>query len=153
MRRSYTQLKLQRRTKGKVTRIIFRQSQGLWALEHSRKIPAVAVATDNTKPHLPPMDCPDQKIGAIANSQRRVWSKRLYLSNWLAFFSRPYRTVRSGGGDFFWPPKKSYKRKRYSKRKIPIYRNVFNSITLLMSIPCKNTVVNHKFYLTTLTYY
>jgi hypothetical protein len=53
---------------------------------HSRKIPAVAVATDNTKLHLPPMDCPDERTGAIANSQRSGGSKRLIYSNWLAFF-------------------------------------------------------------------
>jgi hypothetical protein len=44
---------------GMFTRIIFRQSQYLWAFNHSRKIQAVAVARDNTKPHLPPMDFPD----------------------------------------------------------------------------------------------
>ena len=33
-----------------VIRIIFRQGKCLWALNHSRKIQAVAVATDNTKP-------------------------------------------------------------------------------------------------------
>jgi hypothetical protein len=31
--------------------------------------------------------------------------------NWLAFFSRPYRTVRSGGGYFFLPEKKVTKGK------------------------------------------
>jgi hypothetical protein len=32
------------------------------------------------------MDCPDEKIGAIANSQRSDRSKEMFLSNWLAFF-------------------------------------------------------------------
>jgi hypothetical protein len=47
------------RIEEKSTRIIFRRSQCIWALNHSRKIPAVAVVSDNTKSHLPPMDCPD----------------------------------------------------------------------------------------------
>jgi hypothetical protein len=35
-----------------VIRIIFRHSQCLWAFNHSRKIQAVAVATDIRKPYL-----------------------------------------------------------------------------------------------------
>jgi hypothetical protein len=48
-------------------------------VNHSRKIQAVAVATGNTKPHLPPMYCPVEKTGAIANSQRIVRSKEKIL--------------------------------------------------------------------------
>jgi hypothetical protein len=106
MRRSYTQLKLQRRTKGKVTRIIFRQSQGLWALEHSRKIPAVAMATDNTKPHLPLW---------IVRTKRLVRSPFLsgefglkdctFRIGWPFFPARTERYVRAGV-TFFGHPKK-----------------------------------------------
>jgi hypothetical protein len=55
-----------------VTRIIFRQSQNLWAFNHSRKIQAVAVAAENTKPASAAYGLSGSKTGAIANSQRSV---------------------------------------------------------------------------------
>jgi hypothetical protein len=55
-----------------VTRIIFRQSQSLWAFNHPRKIQAVAVAAENTKPASAAYGLSGSKTGAIANSQRSV---------------------------------------------------------------------------------
>jgi hypothetical protein len=54
-----------------VTRIIFRQSKCLWALNHARKIRAVAVTAHNTKLAFPTYGLYGLETGAIANSQRR----------------------------------------------------------------------------------